>query len=189
MTGTMARISWPVTSSPCDLRYSPSAPATQLKSTSLIEQFNALPTALTSSSGIGSHQATFLAPPGLPLSRVFESSGISASAAPSLTTCIITLAMSIDAPIPLSMPFFAPPLGSFSMSSMPSERDAPSPTAPNALTVRSVKGLSNVSRNMSVSQSSAFPAGCFLRRSGGAAPPSTSDIVTDISAIPSAMQW
>ena len=62
------------------------APATQLSSTSLSEQFSALPTALTSSSGIGWHQATFLVPPDLPLSRVGESSGISASAAESLAT-------------------------------------------------------------------------------------------------------
>ena len=62
------------------------APATQLSSTSLIEQFSALPTAFTSSSGIGSHQATRLAAPGLPFRRVLESSGISASAAASVTT-------------------------------------------------------------------------------------------------------
>jgi hypothetical protein len=62
------------------------APATQLSSTSLMEQFSALPTALTSSSGIGWHQATRLVRPGLPLSRVGESSGIRASAAASLIT-------------------------------------------------------------------------------------------------------
>ena len=54
----------PATTSPCSRRYSPRAPATQLSSTSLIEQFNALPTAFTSSSGIGGHQATRLRAPG-----------------------------------------------------------------------------------------------------------------------------
>ena len=62
------------------------APATQDISTSLMEQFSALPMALTSSSGIGGHQATRLALPGRPLRRVGESSGINASAAASLTS-------------------------------------------------------------------------------------------------------
>ncbi len=69
--------------------------------------------------------------------------------------------------------------------SMPSERAAPSPAAPRALTVMSVKGLIRVS----AIQSSAPAGAVFLRRSGGAAPPSTSDMVTEISAMPSAMQW
>ena len=64
----------------------PMAPATQLSSTSLMEQFSALPTAFTSSRGIGGHQATRLELPGVPLRRVGESSGISASEARSLTT-------------------------------------------------------------------------------------------------------
>ena len=63
----MARISWPLGLSPLLLRYSPIAPATQLSSTSLMEALSALPTALTSASGIGWHQATRLARPGLPL--------------------------------------------------------------------------------------------------------------------------
>jgi len=62
------------------------APATQDSSTSLIEQFSALPTALTVSSGIGSLQATTFLPIGLPLGAVGESSGIRLSAATSLTT-------------------------------------------------------------------------------------------------------
>src|SRR5674476_1602392 len=78
----MARISLPATSSPNDLRYSPTAPATQLSNTSLIEQFRARPTAFTSWSGIGWHQATRLLLPGVPLRRVGESSGMSANAAP-----------------------------------------------------------------------------------------------------------
>ena len=49
----------------------------------------------------------------------------------------------------------------------------------------SVKGLIKVS----AIQSSA-PEEDFLRaRSGGGSPPSTSDIVTEMSAMPSAMQW
>jgi len=62
------------------------APATQASSTSLIEQFSALPTIFTASSGIGSLQATTLRPIGLPFSSVGESSAISASAAASCST-------------------------------------------------------------------------------------------------------
>ena len=179
----MARISLPATSSPCASRYSPSAPATQLSSTSLIEQFSALPTALTSSSGIGWHHATFLMPLGVPLSRVFESSGISASAAESWSTWSSTLAMFIDPLKPLSRLCSTDFLGS---PSKPSERAAPSPMAPSALTVSWVNGLRSVSSN----HSSAPWGEAFLRlRSGGAEPPSTSDMVTEISAMPSPMQW
>ena len=64
------------------------APATQDSSTSLIEQLSALPTIFTSSSGSGSFQATRFLPIGLPLSRVGESSGISASAATSLNDLV-----------------------------------------------------------------------------------------------------
>ncbi len=81
--------------------------------------------------------------------------------------------------MPCSMPFFGSP-------SMPRERAAPSPTAPSALTVMSVKGLSSVS---AIQSSVPAAAAAFLRRSGGGAPPSTSDMVTEISAMPSAMQW
>ena len=62
------------------------APATQLSSTSLTEQLSALPMALTSSSGIGAHQATRFVVTGVPLSRVVESSGISAREAASRST-------------------------------------------------------------------------------------------------------
>ena len=55
-------------------------------STSLTEQFSALPTALTWASGSGSHHATTFLPLSLPLSRVGESSGNSASAAASRST-------------------------------------------------------------------------------------------------------
>ena len=49
----------------------------------------------------------------------------------------------------------------------------------------SVNGLMRVS----AIQSSAPACACLRLRSGGGAPPSTSDIVTEISAMPSAMQW
>ncbi len=56
------------------------APATQDSSTSLTEPPSTLPTAFTSSSLSESLQATRFLTPGSPLSRVRESSGISAMA-------------------------------------------------------------------------------------------------------------
>jgi hypothetical protein len=49
----------------------------------------------------------------------------------------------------------------------------------------SVNGLINVS----AIQSSAPADACLRLRSGGASPPSTRDMVTEINAMPSAMQW
>ena len=174
----MARISWPVGSSPWDLRYSPIAPATQLSSTSLIDAFKALPTARTSSSGIGWHHATRLVVPGLPFRRVLESSGISAMAAKSLATCKASLAMSTA----LDRVLLRPCWGSLSMRKVLAVR---SPAPPRARTVMLVKGLSTASANQSSAPLGAF----FLTRSGGGVPPSTREVVTEISAMPSAMQW
>ena len=60
------------------------APATQASSTSLIEAPSALLTLFTTSSAIGSPQATTLRPTGWPFNRVGESSSIKASAARSV---------------------------------------------------------------------------------------------------------
>ena len=100
-----------------------------------------MPMALISSSGIGSYRATFFAQPSLFLNRVFELSGISANDVPSLTICIMTLA----APVKALMLFYAPSFELFGSSSMFSECDAPLPTKPSALTIKSVNGLSSVS--------------------------------------------
>ena len=148
------------------------APATQLSSTSLTEQFSALPTALTSSRGIGWHQATHLAVPALPLSRVLESSAIRASAAASLSTWYATLARSVE------------PLTPFPGSRKRcNEAAAPSPAASSALTAAWASG----STTWWAIHSSGL-SGAEGVRTGGSVPPSTMDIVTAISAMPSAMQ-
>ena len=149
------------------------APAAQASRTSLIEQFSPLPMALTTSSGIGSPQATTLRPAGLPFSAVGESSGIVAKAARSLTTWMPARAMST-----------VPIIGVSGWASMSNVLATPSPVIPNALTVNSVKGLSTVSASQSPSSSA-----WRRRRFGGSLPPSVMLSITEISAMPSPMQW
>ena len=66
----------------------------------------------------------------------------------------------------------------------------PPPYMPMAFTVMSVSGFSTASASQSPScapaSASALPR---RRRLGGSAPPSVMDIITEISAMPSPMQW
>ena len=66
----------------------------------------------------------------------------------------------------------------------PADLATPCPVKPSAFTAMSVIGFTTASLSQSASSSSGF-----CSRSGGALPPSTIDIITEISAMPSAMQW
>ena len=67
------------------------------------------------------------------------------------------------------------------------ERAAPLPARSSAFTVSPVKGLMSAS---AIQSSALAVSWAVLRwRFGGSAPPSTRDMVTEISAMPSAMQW
>ena len=175
-TGTIARISWPDGSSPCARSHAPIAPATEARSTSLTEPPSALPTAFTSASGIGSPQATRFAPLGFPFRRVGESSAISAIAA----TSLITLAPRRAPAIVLARPC----CGSASASSA---RSIAASASAAALAERPPSGFSSASASESPPAPSRRDA-VLGARSGGAAPPSVIDIITEMSAMPSPMQ-
>ena len=120
-TGTSARIIMSPTSSPRCTRYPRSAPATDESSTSLTEQPSALPIVLTSSSAIGSAQATRFATPDSPLNGVAESSPISASlaispvSAPPCSASAMILPGSRQSSVPFSMSVEPAADASFSM--------------------------------------------------------------------------
>ena len=119
------------------------APATPASSTSLIEQPSALPIAFTASSGIGSPQATRFTAAGLPLSRVGESSAISAIAVTSPITWAPSRALSI---VP-AMPFCG--------SARPRARGRRSPRPCSAaLADRPPSGLSTASASQSAPSAS-----------------------------------
>ena len=176
LTGTIARISAPRGSSPWSRSQPPMAPDTHDSSTSLIEQFRPRPMTLTASRGIGSLQATTLRPIGLPFSRVGESSAINASAARSPTMCSPALAMSSE-----------PSNGCFGLASRSIDLATPLPYMSSALTARPVSGLSTASDSQSASGSSTWSS--IWWRCGGSLPPSVIEFITEVSAMPSPMQW
>jgi hypothetical protein len=143
----------------------------------LTEAPSALPTALTSSSGSGSHQSTILRPLPCPFNGVGESFGISASAVASLTSW---------QPLPsnsssLSADWRGCP-------SACSDFASPSPERSMTFTAAPVTGFSSSSATQSPW---CHCSGSVLARpiSGGRPMSSVIDIITEVSAMPSATQW